>query len=100
MKYTALLVVLLFVASAFTFRFRSRARDIYETCPALAALDQSYTDAAEVCGPQTGAYMSDTGVSYAEANVYYYTCMGEKMGLEGTREAIDQAWIDTESTCE
>ena len=99
MKYTILLVALLFVASAFTFRLRSKAH-ARVTCPALEALDQSYTDAAEVCGPEAGAYMRDNGLTYAEANEYYYTCMGEKMGLEGTREAINQAWDDTESTCE
>ena len=99
MKYTILLVALLLVSSTFTFRLRSKAH-ARVTCPALEALDQSYTDADEVCGPETRAYMSDNGATYAEANVYYYTCMGEKMGLEGTREAINQAWDDTESTCQ
>ena len=98
MKYTILLVALLFVASAFTFRLRSKAH-ARVSCPAMDALDQKYVEADVKCAPLTDAYMEETGVGWGEADLYYYSCLGPEMGLEGTEAAIDQAFSDAYATC-
>ena len=98
MKYTVLLVALLFLASAFTFRLRSRAH-ARVTCPAMDALDAEYTTASDKCAPLTDAYIDETGANWHDADIYYYNCIGTEMGLDGTEAAIDQAFREAHATC-
>ena len=99
MRYTILLVALLFLASAFTFRLRSRAQAHLADCPAMDTLDQAYVAAGEKCAPLTDAYIEETGANWHDADIHYYSWIGTEMGLEGTEEAIDAAFQAAYTGC-